>query len=190
MSALAGALIAGGLSSRFGEDKARLAWADGSLGGHLLRQMQAAGLEPLVLNAAVALADAPLGVTLCPDTEAGQGPLGGLASALRLLQRPVLIAACDMPGLDARAFETLSAAWKEGQRGLIARGPDGWQPLFGIYSPELLPLIEQRLAQGQRALYRLIEDEGLDAWDYAEPAWLANVNTREDWEAWKVRQAE
>ena len=189
MSGLAGALIAGGASSRFGQDKASLPWAGGTLGGHLLSEMQKAGLEPLLLNAAAPLPGMPAAVRLVPDAEAGQGPLAGLAAVLRALERPVLVAACDMPGLDAQAFAALARAWDPQCLGLVAAAPDGWQPLFAIYSPKLLPEIERRLSLGQRALHRLIEDQKLSAWTQAEPAWLANVNTLEDWKAWKFQQA-
>ena len=188
-SSLAGALIAGGASSRFGRDKASLPWAGGSLGAHLLSEMQKAGLSPLILNAAAELSGLPAGVRLVPDTEADQGPLAGLAAVLRSVDQPVLVAACDMPGLNARAFAALASAWDPQSLGLVASAPDGWQPLFAIYSPMLLPEIERRLALGQRALHRLIEDQKLLAWTQAEPAWLANVNTLEDWEAWKFQQA-
>lgn len=187
---LAGALIAGGASSRFGSSKAELSWKGRSLAGHLLEEMQAAGLTPLVLNAAQAFAGLPADVQVVPDGRAGQGPLEGLATVLRQLQRPVLICACDMPGLDRAAFQALAAAWSPGLRGLVTRSADGWHPLFGIYGPALLPAIESRLALGQRALHRLIEDEKLDAWEAAQPAWLVNVNTPEDWEIWRSRHAE
>ena len=187
---LAGALIAGGASRRFGSAKAELTWKGRSLAGHLLEEMAQAGLEPLVLNAAQSLPGLPGAVQVLPDENADQGPLEGLATVLRNLQRPVLVCACDMPGLDRRAYRALAAAWKPEMRGLIARSADGWHPLFAIYSPALLPMIESRLALGQRALHQLIEDEGLPAFEAAEAAWLANVNTPEDWEAWKSRYTE
>ena len=190
MSPLAGALIAGGASRRFGQDKARLAWGQGSLAGHLLREMQKAGLRPLVFNAAQGLEDLPEGVQVLPDALPGQGPLGGLATVLRAAAGPVLVAACDMPGLNAGAFAALARAWQPGMQGLVAQGPDGWQPLFGIYSPSLLPDIEARLSRGQRALHRLIEDQALSPWGEALSSWLVNINSPEDWQAWKVRPAE
>ncbi len=182
---LAGALIAGGNSSRFGQDKAGLAWQGGSLARHLLGEMTAAGLKPLYFNAAAPVPDLPSGVPCLPDAQTGQGPLGGLESVLKAATAPVLVAACDMPGLDAEAFRSLAAAWKPGMRGLVARNADGWHPLLGIYSQELLPEIERRLGAGQRAVHRLVEDEGLLPWAGAKAAWLANVNTPAEWEAWK-----
>jgi molybdopterin-guanine dinucleotide biosynthesis protein A len=190
VSTFAGALIAGGASTRFGQDKASLPWADGSLAGHLLREMRAAGLEPLILNAARSVADLPQGVRCLPDAQTGQGPLGGLATVLRGAVSPVLVAACDMPGLDSHAFRALVSAWQPGMRGLVAKGEDGWHPLLGIYGSALLPDIERSLAQGQRALHRFIEAQALTAWVPAEKAWLANVNTAEEWEAWKAWRAE
>ncbi|HTB21825.1 MAG TPA: molybdenum cofactor guanylyltransferase [bacterium] len=181
---LAGALIAGGASRRFGRSKAKLPWGGLSLGSFLLGQMRAAGLEPLIYNATEALDDLPAGVRVVPDRTAGQGPLGGLASVLCASTVPVLVAACDMPGLDVDAFRALLSQWKPGKRGLVARGADGWHPLFGIYDPGLLPEIEQRLSQGRKAMHVLVEELGLEAWT-PEPRCLVNINTVEEWENWK-----
>jgi molybdopterin-guanine dinucleotide biosynthesis protein A len=187
VEAMAGALIAGGASTRFGRDKASLPWEGGSLGGHLLAQMRLAGLAPLAFNAAAAIAGLPADVQILPDAVPGQGPLGGLATVLRWAPGPVLVAACDMPGLDAAAFAALRGAWRPGLRGLVARSADGWQPLFGIYAPELLPEIDRRLAAGQGALHRLIEDLVLQAWAPSRSSWLDNVNSVEEWEKWKSK---
>ena len=189
---LAGALIAGGASSRFGSAKAELPWltSQKSLGAHLLDEMGQAGLKTLILNAAHSLHGLAADVRLLADREQGLGPLEGLATVLRELQQPVLVAACDMPGLDTAAFKALAAAWRPDMKGLVARSADGWHPLFAIYSHSLLPEIDRRLALGQRALHRLIEDLGLSAWEGAEPEWLANVNSVEDWETWKARHLE
>jgi molybdopterin-guanine dinucleotide biosynthesis protein A len=184
---IAGALIAGGASSRFGQDKASLPWAGGTLAAHLLREMRVAGLEPLIFNAPAPVADLPPGVQCLPDKQTGQGPLEGLATVLRAVPGPVLVAACDMPGLNTAAFQALRQAWQPGLRGLVAQGPDGWHPLFGIYAPELLPVVEECLAQGRRTLHRFVEREALQAWTPPDLAWLANVNTAEEWAQWKLR---
>lgn len=183
-SPLAGALIAGGASRRFGSRKAALVWNGSSLAAYLLLQMEKAGLKDLMYNASEAPKDLPAGVRLLPDLQADQGPLGGLATVLKASAYPVLVAACDMPGLDAEAFASLARNWEPGMRGLVARGADGWHPLLGIYDPCLLPEIAQRLMHGQRAMHSLVEDLGLAAWT-PEPRWVVNVNTPEEWEHWK-----
>jgi molybdopterin-guanine dinucleotide biosynthesis protein A len=184
-SPLAAALIAGGASSRFGSPKSDLEWKGSSLAAHLLGQMGKAGLKDLMYNASQAPRDLPAGVRLLPDVQAGQGPLGGLATLLQASACPVLVAACDMPGLDAEAFASLAAGWAPGMRGLVAKGEDGWHPLLGIYDPCLLPEIEERLKRGRRAMHSLVEDLGLGAWT-PEPRWVVNVNTPEEWERWKA----
>jgi len=183
---LTGALIAGGASIRFGSAKEKLPRAGSSLGNYLLGQMQSAGLQPLIYNAAKSLDGLPPGVRWMPDREPGHGPLGGLATVLSASQGPVLIAACDMPGLTVEAFQALMGAWRPGLRGLVAHGDDGWHPMFGIYDPAILGAIEQRLATGQNAMHRLIEDLKLSAWT-PKAGWLVNINTPLDWDLWSSK---
>lgn len=185
MKALAAALIAGGASKRFGASKAALDLGDGrgSLAGRILGAMRDAGLDPLFYNAPEPLPDLPSGVRVVPDRRPGRGPLEGLATVLQAVHAPVLVAACDMPGLDRAAFEALCGAWKPELRGLVARGDDGWHPLLGIYDSSLLPEIEQRLDAGRRAMHLLADELDLTAWP-APARWLVNVNTPGDWEVW------
>ena len=182
----AGAVLAGGASRRFGSPKAELRVDGVSLGARLLRTMGFLGLNPLIYNAPVGVADQPQGVITLPDRRAGRGPLEGLATVLAHVRGEALVAPCDLPGLDYEALQRMCDAWRPGMLGLVARGPDGWHPLWGIYSHALLPEIEARLADGKLALRDLAEDLGLAAFE-AEERWLINVNTPADWEAWRRR---
>ena len=185
---LAGAVMAGGRASRFGADKTRLLLGGQSLAAHLLSQMALAGLGPLALSAAEPPQDLPLGVRLVADKVAGQGPLGGLASLLDALGQPVLVAAGDMPGLEAVAFMAMRKAWTPGRGGLVALGPDGLHPLFAIYEPSCLPAMRAALDQGRGAVHQVVQSLDLPQWLVPENAWLANVNTPKDWEAWSLKR--
>jgi molybdopterin-guanine dinucleotide biosynthesis protein A len=183
---LAGAVIGGGQSKRMGVNKGWLKHQGRTLATRLLAEMDKQRLEPLILNAADAPADLPGWVSLVPDDHPDQGPMEGLASVLRLLDRPVLVCAVDMPNVDAAAMEALLKAYAQvGGSGLVAKGSDGWHPLFGIYAPGILPQVESALAKGQRALHVLIEEAKLPSWT-PEPRWLVNLNSPEDRAAWEA----
>lgn len=184
---LAGAVVAGGKSSRMGVDKARLKLEGRSLQIRHLDAMDRCGFEPLILNAYTAPEDLPGWVSLVPDDQPGQGPLEGLASILRRLDHPVLVAAADMPNLDAEAFRALASAYAlDPSPGLVAKAGDGWHPFLAVYSPALLPALEAALARGERAMHAFIEAEGLRAWTGAQAAWLANLNTPAERAAWQA----
>jgi molybdenum cofactor guanylyltransferase len=184
---LAGAVVAGGKSTRMGVDKARLRLEGRGLALRHLDAMDRCGFEPLILNAYTAPGELPGWVALIPDDHPGQGPLEGLASILRRVDRPVLVAAADMPGLDAEAFRALASAYALAPGpGLVARAADGWHPLFAVYSPALLPALEAALARGERAMHAFIEAAALPAWAGAQGAWLANLNTPAERSAWQA----
>ncbi len=125
-------------------------------------------------------------VKFAEDAEAGLGPAGGLATALRQTQRSVLALACDLPLLTEEALRWIAAQAKSrcGPSGLVTANGKQWEPLFSIYLPACLPLIEARLAEGRRSLQGLIE-AGEFAFVQA-PEWLAvqlaNVNTPKEWQ--------
>lgn len=158
------AILAGGQSRRMGQDKAALFLPT------LQQAAEATGLPVIVV-----------GRDTLPDETPGVGPLGGLATALRHVQGPVLAVACDMPLLDTAAFLWLVAKWEALERKPLGLVVDH---LFAIYTPACLPRIDTNLAAGQRSLYRLLQTEGfvsLQAPPELAPK-LANINTPEDWE--------
>jgi molybdopterin-guanine dinucleotide biosynthesis protein A len=183
---LAGAVIGGGQSTRMGVNKGWLKFQGRTLATRLLAEMDEIRLEPLILNAPAAPEDLPGWVSLIPDDHPGQGPLEGLASVLRRLDKPVLIAAVDMPNVDAAALQALLQAYAQfGGSALVSKGPDGWHPLFGVYAPGILPQIETALAKGQRAMHTLLDEAAVRAWT-PEPAWVVNLNSPEDRAAWEA----
>ena len=156
------AILAGGASRRMGQDKAAL-FLD-----TLQQAAEATGLPVVVVGGAA-----------LPDDHLGQGPLGGLATALRHTNETVLAVACDMPALDTEAFLWLVAQWEalpEKPIGLII------DHLFAIYTPACLPRIAALRESGRLSLYGLIETGGFVVLE--TPATLApklvNLNTPEE----------
>jgi molybdopterin-guanine dinucleotide biosynthesis protein A len=179
------AILAGGASRRMGRDKAALDAGDGPLLERCARLGLGLGLPVLVVGR-----ERPAGwplpeVRFVTDRVPGQGPLGGLVTALELAS-PLLAIACDLPRLDDECLRWLLA---EGTRlpladGLITTDTGGIEPLFACYSAHCLTTARAHLAAGQRAMHRLVE-----AGDFrrvAIPAHLlprlADVDTPEDWD--------
>ena len=124
-------------------------------------------------------------VAFLPDSAPGRGPLGGLQTALLHADGPVLALACDLPLLTADALHWLlaQAAGQLKEHGLAVSNCGKWEPLFSLYTPACLPVIESRLTSGRLSLQGLIEsgDFGrLEAPDWVA-ARLVNINTPEEW---------
>lgn len=181
---LTAAILAGGESRRMGTDKTLLEIGGVTLLELAARTAQSSGLTPLVVGR-----DRPQNwplaeVLFLPDLLPGRGPLGGLETALRHTGSPVLALACDLPLLTAEALCWLAAQAEEerGEHGLAVLNEGKWEPLFSIYKPSCLPLLETRLTAGRLSLHGLIESGNfscLEAPDWVR-AQLVNVNTPED----------
>jgi molybdopterin-guanine dinucleotide biosynthesis protein A len=192
-------VLAGGVGRRFGSDKARALVA----GTRLIDRALAAtaAFEPVWVVAgepARATALAPLlpePERVVPDDLPGAGPIGGIATALRLAgPRWVAVLAVDLPLVDPDWWTALMAAADVGSAmaaarplAIAARGPDGrWEPLAALYHGDLAPLAAEHAAPGgDRSLQRFLAAAGAQAIAYeALPAGavaaLHNVNTRED----------
>jgi len=166
MSHLLGAVLAGGLSSRFGSDKAQALLGDRSLIDHALATLRRYTDDVVVIGArAGGLPDMP---------REGLGPLGGIAAALDHAAsrgiRCVLAIGCDMP----RVPEGLIPA-------LLERGP--------AYCPDAPILGHWSAALGAHLLSHLevAPDRSVRGWARSvgalpipSPEPLANVNTVED----------
>ena|GEM_PF-234047 len=179
------AILAGGESRRMGTDKAGLEIGGMTLLERTARLALAVNLPVLVMGRARP-DNWPLPeVSFLADAEAGLGPVGGLATALRHSQTAVLALACDLPLLMPDAVQWLisQAKLQFAPSGLVALNSGQQEPLFSVYDVSCLPLIEARLAAGQHSLRGVIKAGNFafaDAPDWVGAA-LANANTPEDW---------
>jgi len=177
---VAGVVLAGGISRRFGTDKARAEVA----GVRLLDRAIAAtaGLAPVWIVAgsperAATLAPlAPTHVRVVPDDQPGAGPIGGIATALRLAGHGwVAVLAVDLPLVDSAWWGALMGAADLGAadrgdesrgdangpplpRAVALRHPDGrWEPLAALYHADLAAEAAARgRPGGDPALHRFL----------------------------------
>ena len=106
-SGFAGVVLAGGRSTRMGQDKAELIYRGRTLLAHMLARLQECGAQPIVISG-----PPRAGHTTLPDQRPGLGPLGGIHAALcGLADAPeinqLLIVPVDMPALSATTLTAL-----------------------------------------------------------------------------------
>lgn len=168
LTRLLGAILAGGQARRFGSDKAQALYE----GARLIDRVAAALASQC--DRLVVCGRAEPGFTCIPDwPEAGFGPLGGLAAALRHGEAQgfshVLSTGVDAPDLPHDLTAMLA-----GEGAAIVEN----QPVVGLWPVGILPPLEAFLSGGGRSLYRFADAISARRLDLPRP--LMNVNRPED----------
>jgi len=158
-TAISAAVLAGGKSSRMGQDKAllRLRPGDPPLAEGVIRLVERVAADVFVV-ASDRPAYAGFGVPVVPDRYPDAGTLGGIATALAVARHDrCLVVACDMPFLVEGLLRWMAAQPPDHDL-LIPRVPGEsrqgggviYQTLHAIYARRCLPPIERQLAAGDR----------------------------------------
>jgi molybdopterin-guanine dinucleotide biosynthesis protein A len=187
---VAGYILVGGKSSRFGRDKALV-----DVGGRPLALRVADALAPV--TGAVTLVGAPekyrhLGLRVIPDPLADFGPLAGILAALEDSKSAWnLLVACDMPGLSAEFLSFLLARARESQADVVlpVDAEDRPEPLCAAYALGSLEAIRRAVERGTRkvtAAFDGLRVQHLLPAEYfrldPDGRLFTNLNSPADWE--------
>ena len=175
---VAGAVLTGGRSVRFGRDKALLRVGGVPLAARVAAALTDAGATRVITVGGDAEGLRAVGLDAFDDPREGSGPLGGVATALRVLaaHEVVVVLACDLVGADPVAIRTVVDALGEADVA-VPRQRGHLEPLHAAWRPAVLPTIEQMLEDGRRAVHEAIGALHAVVVDGIDPRALANVNT-------------
>ena len=180
----AGFVLVGGRSSRMGRDKALLPCNSRFMVEHVADQVASSvGNVALVGNPERYRA---LGIDCLSDLRSGLGPLAGIEAALASKRgRLNLIVACDMPGLEkALLLKLLQRAEMNEAQCVVARDVAGLiHPLCAVYDASCLPAVRRALEGRRLKVLEVIEELGAAPMDIRQQ--ISNVNTPEEWDAWR-----
>jgi len=179
-------VLAGGLSRRFGENKAMVDVFGAPLIQRVLEVVRDLFRKLLlVTNDTAAFRD--FQVPAVEDLEKGMGPLGGIYTGLKTMETPyAFVCACDMPDLNANLVRLLVE--QRLQYDVVAPRVNGWlEPLHAVYSKACLEPIQELLNRGERQIFRFfpkvrvryVERRELEAADPSLRSFF-NINTRAD----------
>ena len=186
---LHGLVLAGGRSSRMGQDKAALVHPDGRT---LVRRCHdlliEAGCESVVISLRheQEIPDGLEGLEIVRDPVGESlGPIVGMVVGMSL--HPAadwLIVACDLPRLDVLTLTHLVASKRVGENFLAYRSEfDGLpEPLCTLYAPSVLPVLEEAQAADFRCPRKILLRGDCRLLEPITPRALDNANTPEDWE--------
>jgi molybdenum cofactor guanylyltransferase len=176
-------ILAGGRSSRMGEDKSFLPLHGEPVIQHVIRRVKTLGF-PILLSTNQPEAYQQLNLPMFPDVIPERGSLGGLYSAL--IHSPAaytLCVACDMPFLNPDLLRELIAL-RSGCDVVVPRIDGRPQGLHAVYSQSCRLSIRRRIERGDlkiSQLYadlrtRFVEEDHLRRFD-PELRSFVNINT-------------
>ena len=149
-----GAVLTGGRSSRFAQDKAEYVYRGKPLAAWVLGSLTHADERFVVSSRPY-----DFGVPVYPDRYPGSS-LGGLHAALTHAAHDwVAVAACDMPFLTTDYWDALLKR-SSGARAVVVTGPDGPEPLAALYHKGLAGLAERQLKAGDLKMQTFVAAAG------------------------------
>jgi molybdopterin-guanine dinucleotide biosynthesis protein A len=170
---VAGVLLVGGASRRFGSPKALAVYEGETLAERAHRVLAEAFDRVLVVGKASERLELPFPIV--DDGSDVRAPIVGVAAALREAQAEIcVVLPTDMPQVTPVLLRSLAA----GAEGADAAVPQTG-PLPGAYRRTALPVLEERIAAGELALHRALA--GLETTVVeCDEALLTNVNEPAD----------
>jgi molybdopterin-guanine dinucleotide biosynthesis protein A len=153
---VAGVILAGGESSRFGTNKALAPFGGVPLVEHASRLLSRLFAERLLVT------NTPeeyrfLSWPTVGDSLRHRGPLAGIEAALRTISAPrALVVGCDMPLLDERLLRFLCGLQAE-EEVILPWPATGPEPLCAVYHKRALPAIEAALHRGESKISRVLQ---------------------------------
>ena len=150
------AVMAGGKSSRMGQDKSFIELSGKPMIEHVLDKVSDLTDELFIISNKPSKYQ-HLALPTYTDIIPGMGPLGGLYTALyKSSKSHVLVVACDMPWLNRPLLKYLISI-REKAEVIVPRWKEHPEPLHAVYSLDCLPVIKDRLSAGELKMVSFYE---------------------------------
>lgn len=148
-------ILAGGRSSRMGTDKGLLLFRGEPLVANIVRQLQSATHEVIIVanNPAYEI----FGFRVIRDSIAEIGPAGGIYTALQHAStEKIFVVGCDMPFITTEAVDYTIRQSNDSEI-TLPLFHDKVQPLFGVYSKSCLARWKRLIDSGETRLQSMVE---------------------------------
>ncbi|HHT7190571.1 TPA: molybdenum cofactor guanylyltransferase [Bacillus cereus] len=190
MSKYAGIVLAGGMSSRFGEPKALASWRGSTFIEHILKAMENALQEVVVISHSNIKEQLErfVQVPIIEDIPhyKGNGPLAGIVSGMEYIEADwYVIMPCDAPNVSPEWFTILLEQTSNEYDAVVPIINGRKQPLLAAYHSRVKEKIYTLLQEEKRSMGQLLSQcnvkyvAGEDVQANAE--WFLNMNTKEEY---------
>ncbi len=178
----AGFVLAGGRSSRMGQDKALLRLDGETLAACAVRKLREVCAEVAIAGGSEGLQGlAPIVTDEIPRC----GPLGGIVAALAQSSYEWnLFLGVDMPFVPQEVLRMLLSTAGGPRRVVLAEAEGRLQPLCGVYSRNALPVLRGELEAGRLKVKDAVAAVGeVGRVEFPRLDWFRNLNTPEEFRA-------
>jgi len=193
---LSAIVLAGGQSSRMGQDKALISVGENTLLQQVCAVAQHCASSVYIVTPWIERYQPWLSEQIkipihfvqeqrLSEDDLMHGPLVGFAQGLTHVKTSwVLLLACDLPYLEVEVLQNWAALLPEVSDRTIAllpQNPQGWwEPLCGFYRQRCLTQLEAFIEQGGRSFQRWLSQEAVQPLPLPNARLLFNCNTPED----------
>jgi len=191
-----GTVLAGGKSQRFGEDKSKVKLNGTLLIDYILSQIIDEFKEILVVSNNKIQFKNSEKISIIEDFEKGQGPLGGVLSAMKWVKKKnkdykwISTFPADTPFFKKEILQKFFKKIKiEESRLFFIKSNNIRHNIFGLWSIDLLGELEEDLKKGDRKVELWANKVGVKVIDmeFINEDPFFNINTKEDLEKAKER---
>jgi molybdenum cofactor guanylyltransferase len=182
-----GIILAGGKSSRMGQDKALLKIDGEPMIGHVSKLLRAFCDEIIVSSSNKE--HAQFGDFMVEDAIKDSGPLAGIQAGLLAAKNDqCFVLSCDTPFVTKEVLERLREN-SEGKLITVSSNSHRLQPLIAIYSKKALRDISSYLERDERSLLPLqkICNAKVVHFDANDSKAFENLNTPSEWQQWNEK---
>jgi len=174
-------IFAGGKSSRMGQDKALLPF-----GKHTsLTAYQYEKFKKVFDTVSISTKynkfdfDCPLIIDIYEESS----PLVGILSIFKVLENvdTVFIISVDAPFINEKVIHTLIEKDQKGVDAIVAKSPNGIQPLCGLYKRSILPLAQEQYNKDNHKLQDLLDIAKTKIVDFQDNTLFTNMNHIEEY---------
>jgi molybdenum cofactor guanylyltransferase len=180
-------VLAGGLSSRMGCDKAML-----EIDGVSLIVRSVTQLQPLFAEVLISARQrddyAFLNLPVVPDRLVNQGPLMAIASALEASSNDLnFFISCDVPVLPIDLIATLLREAVTHDAAVPISNQGFYEPLFAVYRKSMLAAANDALARGERSVVAMYKNHIIKPVYLENGVEIKNINTMDDYRDYRSR---
>lgn len=182
MKSVTGIVLVGGRSTRFGSNKALYPINGTPMGRLVADNMRTSGIEHILcVGGSPEIADA-LELDYLADSFPGEGPLGGLVTAMRDVSSDVMtVVPCDVPRLGPQRIKELVTELSEqttNDVSVLTTSQDHW--LCSAWRiKKCRDVVEQQFESGERAIHRVANLLTVQRVSATESE-MTNVNTLDE----------